>query len=186
MKSTKVKINLNSGEIEFEGSQEFVQEQMDNLELILNLISSRKLTSANNSQTFSEEDDDFEDEASEDGEDSDSTPSEADLSIPESFGEWMHKFKDGINGVDKALITAYYVQQQAPKNDFKTIEVNNSLKDHGIKLSNPSKTLKSLETKKYLFQTANSCAPPFSIMSFLLPPCSKLRESGVSGPMLII
>ena len=65
----------------------------------------------------------------------------------------MHKFKDSINGLDKALITAYYVQQQAAKNDFKTIEVNSSLKDHGIKLANPSKDLKSLETKKYLFQT---------------------------------
>ena len=130
METTKVKINLKSGEIEFEGSQEFVQEQMDNLGSILSIISSRKPSSVNNSSVISEEDEDFEDEAIDDEGDANSPPSKADLSVPESFGEWMHKFKEGTKGIDKALITAYYVQQQAPKNDFKTIEVNNSLKDH--------------------------------------------------------
>ena len=153
MESTKVKINIKSGEIEFEGSQEFVQEQMDNLESILKLLSSRKTSGAQESVDTDEIDDSgMNDDCDESGDDQGSGAA-PNLSVPDSFGEWMHKFKDSIKGIDKALITAYYVQQQAAKNDFKTIEVNNSLKDHGVKLANPSKDLKSLETKKYLFQT---------------------------------
>lgn len=147
MENTKVKINIKSGEIEFEGSQEFVQTQMDNLESILNLLSSRKTSEAKESVDDDEEDDGCDEMGN------DQSSAAPNLSVPGSFGEWMHKFKDSITGIDKALITAYYVQQQAVKNDFKTIEVNSSLKDHGIKLANPSKDLKSLETKKYLFQT---------------------------------
>lgn len=150
MDNTRVKINLKTGEIEFEGSQEFVESQMDNLESIIDLLSSnveeRDFVSTHYNEDSGE---DAEDNIA-DTENSETLP---ELTVPESFGEWMHKFKEGINGIDKALVTAYYVQNQAPKNDFKTIEVNQSLKDHGIKLANPSKSLKSLEGKKYLFQT---------------------------------
>ena len=62
-------------------------------------------------------------------------------------------FKDDINGQDKALITAYYVQQDSERNDFKTAQVNKSLKDHGIKLANAATTLKQVEKKKLIFQT---------------------------------
>jgi hypothetical protein len=50
-------------------------------------------------------------------------------------------------------LTAYYVQNDSEQNDFKTSEVNKSLKEHGIKLSNPSTSLKRLVEKKLLFQT---------------------------------
>lgn len=73
--------------------------------------------------------------------------------LPETFGEWMHSFKANLSEVDKALVTARYVQSQSETNDFKTAEVNKALKDHGIKLSNPSTFLKQLDRKKYLFQT---------------------------------
>ncbi len=65
----------------------------------------------------------------------------------------MHQFRDDVNDLDKGLITALFVQKQAATNDFKTSEVNKSLKDHGIKLSNPSVTLNRLVSKKLLFQT---------------------------------
>ena len=75
------------------------------------------------------------------------------LDVPSTFGEWLHKFKADLSDLDKALITAYYIQSESPDNDFKTSQVNNSLKNHGIKLANPSETLHRLSTKKLLFQT---------------------------------
>jgi len=51
------------------------------------------------------------------------------------------------------LLTAYYVQSQSHTNDFKTSNVNKALKDHSIKLANPSETIRRLGVKKYLFQT---------------------------------
>jgi len=79
--------------------------------------------------------------------------SEKELQVPNTFGEWFHGFKNDINDSEKALITAYYVQKQSPQNDFKTSEVNKSLQEHGVKLSNPSNSLKNLSKKKLLFQT---------------------------------
>lgn len=65
----------------------------------------------------------------------------------------MHGFKEDVNDIQKALITARYVQSKSETNDFKTADVNKSLKDHGIKLSNPSRSLQLLSEKKYMFQT---------------------------------
>jgi hypothetical protein len=65
----------------------------------------------------------------------------------------MHSFKTELSDLDKALITAHFIQAQSTDNDFKTSEVNNSLKEHGIKLPNPSVSLQRLGEKKLLFQT---------------------------------
>lgn len=151
MDNTKVKINLKTGEIEFEGSEKFVQGQMDNLDVILDILSSGQVGEEQEIEAYSEANNAS--DVNDDDEDNSNPAPSSDLSVPDSFGEWMHKFKDGINDIEKALVTAYYVQKEAPKNDFKTLEVNKSLRDHGIKLSNPSRALKSLEGKKYLFQT---------------------------------
>jgi len=148
MEKTRVKINLNTGEIEFEGSEEFVQNQIDNLETVINIISSSTSLVTENLEPNS-----FNAVNSEEPEENKTNDTCGALTVPDSFGEWMHKLRDNINDMEKALVTAYFVQNQSPKNDFKTLEVNKSLKDHGMKLSNPSHSLKQLESKKYLFQT---------------------------------
>ncbi|WP_372876727.1 hypothetical protein [Spongiibacter marinus] len=153
MENTKVKINLKTGEIEFEGSEEFVQHQMDSLDSIIDLLSSSVVSGtspeSNQSSISNEVEELSENEIAQES----SNHNGDSLAVPESFGEWMHRFKDSINDIEKALVTAFYVQNQSDKNDFKTLEVNKSLRDHGIKLSNPSRSLKLLEEKKYLFQT---------------------------------
>lgn len=153
MENTRVKINIKTGEVEFEGSEEFVQNQMDNLDTIIDLVNSN-IPLPDTAPEFASESTSINTEDDSGSIEAEDAPNDAsDFSVPSSFGEWMHKFKDSINDLEKALVTAYFVQHQSDKNDFKTLEVNKSLRDHGIKLSNPSQALKKLETKKYLFQT---------------------------------
>lgn len=145
--SATFRINIKTGEIEITGSEEFVEARINSLDEVLELISevtvppepqipttTQAATSSNETEAETE-----------------TSPSADD--IPETFGEWMHQFRDDVNDLDKGLITALFVQKQAATNDFKTSEVNKSLKDHGIKLSNPSVTLNRLVSKKLLFQT---------------------------------
>lgn len=153
MKNTRVKINIRTGEVEFEGSEEFVQNQMDALDTIIDLVSSNITLSKSIPEMTSETPITKADNDIETIDSADTTIATGDFSVPSSLGEWMHTFNDDINDLEKALITAYFVQNQSDNNEFKTLEVNSSLRDHGIKLSNPSHSLKKLETKKYLFQT---------------------------------
>lgn len=146
METTKARINFKTGEIELEGSEQFVQSQLANLEPIAEIMA--LLTSAGAAAEQEEETE----EVAEEEKEAASAESKG-LVVPSTFGEWFHKFKDDLSDEDKSIITSFYVQNESPDNDFKTSQVNKSLKDHGIKLANPSETLKRLSTKKLLFQT---------------------------------
>lgn len=139
----KFKLNLKTGEIEVEGSEAFVERQVKALESLVDLM---KLSAPI---------DKTKDTPSNLGQGSDNKPDSGDIAsdkIPDTFGEWMQTFKAESDG-DKVLITARFVQSQAASNDFKTADVNKALKEHGIKLSNPSATLKNLVDRKLMFQT---------------------------------
>lgn len=149
-KPTRARINFKTGEVELEGSEQFVKGQLANIDVIADHIA---LLSTNNSlgEESIIEQDKIADFAEEEQKKLAST-SEQELQVPKNFGEWLHGFKDNISDLDKALITAYYVQKQSPQNEFKTSEVNKFLQEHGIKLSNPSNSLRSLSEKRLLFQ----------------------------------
>ncbi|MGD1928849.1 MAG: hypothetical protein ACFB12_08045 [Leptolyngbyaceae cyanobacterium] len=147
----KVRINFKSGEVELEGSESFVQGQLENIDTIAEYVA--LLASSNFSGSTELEEEEEIAALVEEEEDKLSSAGEQGLEMPGTFGEWFHGFRDDINDLDKALIAAYFVQKQSSDNDLKTSEVNKSLKDHGIKLTNPSTSLRRLETKKLLFQT---------------------------------
>lgn len=140
----KFKLNLKTGEIEVEGSESFVERQIQTLENLVGFMEIR--AQKNNDKNFL---------ANTVGEESSEQSDSSTIanSLPNTFGEWMHTFKSDVNDLDKALITARFVQSQSATNDFKTSELNQALKDHGIKLSNASGALKRLVEKKLMFQT---------------------------------
>ena len=122
-----------------------MERQIDNLETLLELLASpcedtstREEESANQNNTAPE---------SEDYISSD---------FPESFGEWFHRFPRDINDLDKTLAAAYFIQRQSEGNEFKTSEITKILKQHGIRLSNTSASIKRLVTKKYIFSIRKS------------------------------
>ena len=147
MAEAKFKLNLKTGEVEIEGSEEFVERQVHALEALVELMDLHQSSSSGSESNGVGEEDDSDGNVS-----GVEKPKNAE-EMPSSFGEWMHSFKVELTDLDRALLTARYVQFSSPSNDFKTSEVNKSLKDHGVKLSNPSVSLKRLGEKKYLFQT---------------------------------
>ncbi|UZJ79443.1 hypothetical protein [Fictibacillus sp. KU28468] len=150
MSSAKVKINVHTGELEFEDSENFVKEQMDNLESIVDIIAQLYVdeTEDEYEETIDEEQKEVEEHKLRVIVEKDKDNFE----VSSTFGEWKHKFNDELTDADKALLTAYFVQISSGENEFKTKEVNDTLKEHGIKLTNPSRTLDRLTEKKLTFQ----------------------------------
>lgn len=141
----KFKLNLKTGEIEVEGTEAFVERQIQALE---NLVDLMKLSTQTDETKVISKNGDMNSNG-----DKPESGDTAGNKIPSTFGEWMHIFKAELNDLDKVLITARFVQSQSPANDFKTGEVNKALKEHGFKLSNASATLNNLVDKKLMFQT---------------------------------
>ncbi|AYV57679.1 hypothetical protein EFP84_18720 [Leptospira kmetyi] len=140
MESTKFKISCDLGIIEFEGSESFVEKHIKKVDEYLKTMSIAESSEKSRANATPK-----------DGKQG-STPLKGSILVPEIFGEWLNKFPKEILDLDKALITAYFVQKQSGQNEFKTSDVNKFLTEHGIKLSNPSRDLKNLSTKKYMFQ----------------------------------
>ena len=148
MSSTaKFKLDLKTREVEIEGSEEFVERQIQNLASIFEFLNDDAADDTDTDHNAGEEA-----ENGTIGEKPNGNAAQK-AAIPETLGEFMHSFNADISDLEKALITAQFVQTQSPTNDFKTSEVNNALKDHGIKLPNPSVSLRRLGGKKFLFQT---------------------------------
>lgn len=150
-KPARARINFKTGEVELEGSEQFVQGQLANIDAIADYITLLATDNSLDEESIVEQEEIA--AVAEEEQEKLASTSERELQVPNTFGEWLHGFKDDINDLEKALITAYYVQKQSPQNDFKTSEVNKFLQEHGVKLSNPSNSLTRLTEKKLLFQT---------------------------------
>lgn len=140
--TAKFRFNFKSGDIEIEGSEEFVREQIAAIGNLVELWDSAKSTR-----------DEEEVDVGSDDDSSSGTTDAAGKGIPDTFGEYMHSFRSGLSDVDTALLAARFVQSQSSTNDFKTLEVNKTLREHGIKLQNPSRDLGRLASRKLIFQT---------------------------------
>ena len=142
--TAKFRFNFKNGEIEIEGSEDFVRDQISAIGSLVELWGSAT-------------DERSEEEADVESKSGSLASSAADRGggkdIPDTFGEYMHSFRSGLSDVDTALVAARFVQSQSSTNDFKTLELNKALRDHGIKLLNPSRDLRRLASRKLIFQT---------------------------------
>jgi len=142
MSDTRVRINLASGEIEIQGSEEFVERQLSNLESLIRTVS---LGRGFRPQSPSSPEVQVVDEVE--------GATLAGFQLPDVFGEWLSQFPRDINDNDKALIAAYYIQSKSATNEFKTLEVNKILQEQGVKLANTSNSIKRLVSRKFAFTT---------------------------------
>jgi hypothetical protein len=141
--STRVKINICTGEIELEGSESFVTSQIANIPNLLNLmpkqpaIGALKKENINIIDTVQTQAD---------------TATDNSLNMSEHFGEWYQRFPKTIQQTEKMLVAGYFQQRNSENNAFETRQANNLLLELGVKLTNPAQCSASLENNKDIFQ----------------------------------
>jgi len=139
--NARVRICLKTGEVELEGSENFVDRSLEKLRDIFDIIRTAKETeNGGDSEEYPSE------------ELSEAAPSSGSIPVPESFGEWLHKFPRAISQVDKVLVAGYYAQKMSLTEDFKTNQARKLLLEQGEKLTNPSHSLKALERNRHVIR----------------------------------
>jgi len=145
MSNENAKINLKIGQIEIsiEGPSDFVASQYDKVEAHLKTYSemSSKIVKV--------------DDRGDSGGNSDSG-STGGQKLPDTFGEWLNKIPKETSDTQKAILAGYFVQKNSEQNSFKVREVTKVLKEHSLKLSNPSLFLKNSVDAKKLFQVSKT------------------------------
>lgn len=62
--------------------------------------------------------------------------------VPDEFGAYLQLFPTSVSDVDRALIAANFVQRGSQEDSFSTRELNQQLVEQGIRLSNPSESVR--------------------------------------------
>ncbi|MCR9263042.1 MAG: hypothetical protein NXH86_02735 [Flavobacteriaceae bacterium] len=146
------KINIKVGEIEIsiEGPSEFVSNQYDKIE---NHLSTYKELSETIEKSVPRKTKKPLVEVEEEPNNSSGTDTIINLGgLPETFGEWLNAIAKGTSETDKALLAGYFTQLKSDQGYFRSRDVSKLLKEHGIKLSNPSRFVKLNAQNKRSFQ----------------------------------
>lgn len=150
MSDNTAKINLKIGQIEIsiEGPSEFVSSQYDKVEAHL------KTYSEMSSKIVPPKDDTPpEDQSNQDTKQQQQSNSNG---LPETFGEWLNVIPKETSDTDKAILAGYFTQITSATKTFRAREVTKLLKEHSIKLSNPSQFLKTSVDAKKIFQNSKT------------------------------
>ena len=125
-----------TGEFEIEGSEQFVKEFWGELQP---LIDRDRGTHAQESPRHAE---------------ASSQEVKAEGEVPETFGEYLSHFGKGLSGTDQILVAGHFQQTKSEGNVFTTGEANGLLMDQGVKLSNPSQSVKNNVDRNNVFKVA--------------------------------
>lgn len=71
--------------------------------------------------------------------------------IPENFGEYLQQFPDGVSDLDKVLIAAAFSQSRTVDQTFTTKAANELLMDQKIRVANASQSVRRLIESKRAF-----------------------------------
>jgi len=130
-----IRISISSGEIEIEGTNEFVEKYSNHIEKFIRVIleqshpyTKTKLYESSISGSIEETNE-----------------------IPKTFGEYYSLFPRSIKDIDKMLIASFYAQSVSEEKMFTTAEAGKLLTEQGIKISNPSQRVRDLRDKKDVF-----------------------------------
>ncbi len=145
--TVKIRVNVSAGEIELQGSKEFVEKHINNIEHLFGIISNA--TEGLQSPITEQIPRTNEKEAHSEGE---SVKPPSRQSLPDNLRDWIIKrLPEDMTETDIALAAGYFIQEHSEDDRFKTSEVTNQLKDIGIKLSNTSHSLSGQEDKGHIF-----------------------------------
>lgn len=127
--NAKIRINLNLREFEIEGSEDFINSHSEKIDSFLEIL---KSTPPSPSPTIVQQPVVVSTTQN-------LTPtSNGNVSLPESFGEYVHRLPKSAKDVDKVLIAGYFAQTQSTDGSFGTKDATALLLEQGIKVSNSS------------------------------------------------
>jgi len=75
--------------------------------------------------------------------------------LPE-FGGALHRLSNNASGTDQILVAGYYASRRRPDRTFGTSDANTLLVEQGIKLANPSQSLKNAMDSKRVFKAGKN------------------------------
>ncbi|MBL1141902.1 MAG: hypothetical protein HND53_07730 [Proteobacteria bacterium] len=143
----RVRVKTKEGEIEIEGSQLFVDKKMEQLpELVKKLDRVLADNGSKNKDATSqvESNKDKKTTIKKKPVSSKTRTASANLSVPNSFKQWLAKFPDKIRQADILLIACYFIQHRSPDNIFKCFLAKNTLAKAGIELTNLDSSINRL------------------------------------------
>ena len=147
--SARVKIVVNGGEFEIEGSEDFVNSYADTIASLSDILKNPvpheategKESNLNPGKQFTI----FEPDIS-------SSNDNVPLASPDSFGELYYKVPKSTSKTDIVLLASYFVQSHNGEGTFTTREVNKLLRDHGIDMTNTAHFNKLNQDYKKVFK----------------------------------
>jgi hypothetical protein len=155
-KENNSKINLKVGDIEFtiEGSSDFVTKQYREMEKKLGiqekLKGEKKAATATTTATTAKPT--TRKKSPGRPKKKTATSKSSSTTVASQVSQWMKQVPKKLKNTDKALVAAYLNQLASGENTFKVRDVSNTLKDYGIKVSNPSNLMKNAEKARKLIE----------------------------------
>ncbi|WP_314093980.1 hypothetical protein [Microbacterium foliorum] len=155
--TSRVHINLSSGELDIRGSEEFVSQYADSIEDLLQRLRTEPIPAAAPVAPVLGSPDLASIETSKVAQPS---------TRLEPFGEALHTLASK-SGTDQILLAGYYVSEASGDGTFATAEANKLLIEQGIKLSNASQSLKNVLAAKRVFKVGSRYKVARSGIDFL-------------------
>ncbi len=138
----RIRISLSAGELEVEGSAEFVAKYDDAIAAMLGRLREQPAPALRASGSVKPQ--------------SDSRAVPAGSTELGEFGEVLHALPKGASGVEQILVAGYYAAQANADKTFSTADANKLLIDQGVKLSNASQALKNNLGSKRVFKSGKA------------------------------
>jgi hypothetical protein len=131
----RIRLSLTTGEFEVEGTEAFVAKYAEPINELIERLRERRLQTPAESTGGSS-----------------TSTSTTSGSPPKEFGEALHGLPKSATGTDQILLAGLYAQRESADSTFSTGEANQLLVGQGIKLTNPSQSLKNALTAKRAFK----------------------------------
>lgn len=131
----RLRVNLAQGEFEVEGSEQFVREYAERIEDLLGRVAGPTGPEPPAPSLAS----------------GDTPPAASDGGEDPPFGEQLQTLPRNATDVDRMLLAGLHLQRRAADRTFATADANRLLLEHGIKLGNPSQSVKQNLVAKRAF-----------------------------------
>jgi hypothetical protein len=132
----RVRISLGTGDLEVEGTEGFVGQYDDAIQTLIERLKEQPAPLPTGG-----------------GGDAGGSARARSVDIAgREFGEVLHALPSNASGSDQMLVAGWYVQRATGDSTFSTSAANQLLLGQGIKLSNPSQSLKNAIAAKRVFK----------------------------------